>query len=477
MFHITNKSALIVEDDILLSGYCQNILKLNGWEVETVRTGEEGLKQIHNTPPQVVLLDIFLPDSNGLDILLTIQKEMIDTTVVIMTGKGSVDLAVEAMRCGAFDFFEKPVEPERFLATMNNAIRHQKACQIIKEYENNSKRDRLQKLIGASLPMQTLFRIIDNVSTSRATVFLLGESGTGKELCAEAIHQQSSRKNRPFIILNCAAIPHDLMESEIFGHKKGAFSDAQHFRQGAASLAHGGTLFLDEICEMELGLQSKLLRFIQSGRIKKVGGDQEESVDIRFICATNKDPHEEVKRGRFREDLLYRLLVVPITVPPLRERGDDILLLAHHFLTRYAKEENKAFTTFSTEAASALLQYEWPGNVREMQNVIQQSVVLHNGKKVTKEILPSPLDQIETRPHHFIPPTLSTDHSHMSAVEGQQPTPIIPLAQVEMEAIERAIKQCEGNVRLAADLLEIDQSTIYRKRKKWGQREESNTPE
>ena len=462
MFNAPSKTTLIVEDDLLFAGFCQQNLNIEGWQTQAVSTGKEGLDHLRNNPPDVLLLDIFLPDLNGIDILKIIQDEKIPTVVVIMTGKGSIDMAVEAMRIGAFDFIEKPIETERLLTTMGNALRHQKISQKIHEYENSAKRSKLHKLIGASLPMQTLFRIIDNVAESRASVFITGESGTGKELCAEAIHLQGPRKNAPFIVINCAAIPHKLMESEIFGHVKGAFSDAQHYRQGAASLANGGTLFLDEICDMDLELQSKLLRFIQSGRIKKVGSDQEEPVDVRFICATNKDPREQIQKGTFREDLFYRLHVVPITIPPLRERGEDVIILAHNFLIQYAKDEGKAFNRISTGAANALFRYGWPGNVRELQNIIQQTVVLHNAKKLTKEILPPELNGIQIEQ----PIPFKTDLTTASPTISSDHTPIIPLIQVEMSAIDRAIEQCDGNIQLAADLLDIDQSTIYRKRKK-----------
>ncbi|MBF0359000.1 MAG: sigma-54-dependent Fis family transcriptional regulator [Magnetococcales bacterium] len=450
MSHLPTKTALIIEDDTLLAEHCQNILKMNGWQTLSAASGGDGLKILRRKPPEVLLLDIFLTDSYGLDILKTINEEQIPIVVVIMTGRGSVDLAVEAMRLGAYDFFEKPVLTERLLTTMSNALQHKIISRQLSDYENSAKRHKLHEIIGASLPMQTMYKIIESVANSRANIFITGESGTGKELCAKAIHKQSSRSDSPFVVINCAAIPHDLMESEIFGHVKGAFSDAKHERQGAAAMANGGTLFLDEICDMELGLQSKLLRFIQSGYIKKVGSDLEEQVDCRFICATNKDPKEQIENGSFREDLFYRLHVIPITVPPLRERGEDVLLLAHKFLTDSAKEEKKRFNGISRDAAHTLLAYDWPGNVRELQNIIQQTVVLNNKKKLTREILPPHLCQIESNPK----PVLNNSSR------------IKPMHQVEMEAIEEAIAKCDGNIKLAATLLEIDQSTIYRKYKK-----------
>ncbi|MBF0383992.1 MAG: sigma-54-dependent Fis family transcriptional regulator [Magnetococcales bacterium] len=460
---LQNKTALIIEDDTSLLEFCQQTLKLNGWQVGIAKTGKDGMAQLRKNPPDVLLLDIFLPDLNGIDILETVFIERIPTIVVIMTGKGSINLAVEAMRIGAFDFFEKPVETERLLATMGNALRHKNISQQIIEYENNAKRVELQNIFGASLVMQTLFTIIDNVANSKASVFITGESGTGKELCAEAIHKQSSRKDKPFIVINCSAIPHNLMESEIFGHVQGAFSDAHFDRQGAASLADGGTLFLDEVCEMELELQSKLLRFVQSGLIKKVGDDKEEPVDIRFICASNKNPHQQVKNGLFRKDLFYRFYVVPIEVPPLRDRGEDILLLARKFLLKYAKKEKKQFRDISRDAANALLAYDWPGNVRELQNIIQQTVILHDSKKLKKESLPPPLSQTKNGKAVSLNANLNKNSA----------TSIKPLIQTELDAIEYAIERCNGNIKLAATLLQIDQSTIYRKRKKLAQQKKS----
>jgi two-component system, repressor protein LuxO len=451
MSNLPTKTALIIEDDTILAEHCQNTLNMNGWQTLSAVSEKDGLKILRRNPPEVLLLDIFLTDSYGLDILNIINKEQIPIVVVIMTGRGSVDLAVEAMRLGAYDFFEKPVETERLLTTMSNALQHKIISRQISDYEKSAKRHKLHDILGASLPMQTMYKIIDSVADSRANIFITGESGTGKELCAEAIHKQSSRSDNPFVVINCAAIPQHLMESEIFGHVKGAFSDAQHERQGAAGIANGGTLFLDEICDMELGLQSKLLRFIQSGYIKKVGSDQEELVDCRLICATNKDPKKQVENGSFREDLFYRLHVIPITVPPLRERGEDVLILAHKFLTQSAKEEKKQFKDISKDAAHTLLSYDWPGNVRELQNIIQQTVVLNNKKKLTRDILPPPLCQIESTPK----PTFKNSHGSIK-----------PMLQVEMETIEEAVAKCDGNIKLAATLLEIDQSTIYRKYKK-----------
>jgi len=309
--------------------------------------------------------------------------------------------------------------------------------------------------IGVSKPMQTIYQIIDNVATSKASVFITGESGTGKELCADAIHKESQRKLKPFITLNCAAIPKDLMESELFGHVKGAFTGADKDRLGAASLADEGTLFLDEIGDMDLDLQVKLLRFVQTMTFKKVGSDKLEKVDIRLICATHLDPIKAIKAGRFREDLYYRLNVIFIKLPALRQRGDDILLLAKHFLMRYTLEENKSFVTFAPDAEACLKNYKWRGNVRQLQNIIHNIVVLNQGQVVTSQMLSTALENSPT------------DLWPSSETPSQPIVKIPPLWQAEKKLIEQAIELCGGNIAKAALMLEIDASTIYRKRREW----------
>jgi two-component system repressor protein LuxO len=311
--------------------------------------------------------------------------------------------------------------------------------------------------------MQAVYRIIDAAAPSKASVFITGESGTGKEVCAAAIHNQSNRADKPIVALNCGAIPRDLMESEIFGHKKGAFTGAATDREGAALKADGGTLFLDEIGEMDMNLQTKLLRFIQTGRFNKVGSNTEIQVDVRFISATNQDPLVAVAEGRLREDLYYRLHVVPIKMPALNERGDDIMAIGKHFLLSYAEEEGKIFRDFSPEVEFILRRYNWPGNVRQLQNVIRNIVVLHNDEQVQNSHLPSPLDQ--ALGEQVLP--LLTASQSQSKNQPVTEQPIRPLATVERETIERAIELCNGNIPKAAGLLDVSPSTIYRKKQAW----------
>jgi len=310
------------------------------------------------------------------------------------------------------------------------------------------------------LPMRAVYNVIEGAASSRATVFITGESGTGKELCAQAIHQLSPRRDRPFVALNCGAIPKDLMESEIFGHVRGAFTGAVGSRIGAIAQAKGGTLFLDEICEMDFALQVKLLRVLQSGEFTKVGGSEIERADVRYVCATNRDPWAEVQAGRFREDLYYRLHVVPCAMPPLRERGDDVVLLARHFLRLYAQEEGKSFDDFDAAATRALRHYSWPGNIRELQNLLRNVVLFNRGGIVTETMLPQ-LDPAAAGRPAASPSPLYRERTIASQAA------VRPLWQVEKEAIEAALAHCGGNVPRAAALLEINPSTIYRRKAEW----------
>lgn len=325
------------------------------------------------------------------------------------------------------------------------------------------------KIIGQSRAMQSLAEWVHTIAPLWDTVLITGERGTGKEVCAAAVHNRSKRRNGPFVPINCAAIPADLIESEIFGHVKGAFTGAVADRKGAAETADGGTLFLDEICEMDVSLQSKLLRFVQTGSFTKVGSSTAQTVDIRIICATNRDPLTEVQTGRFREDLYYRLHVIPLTLPPLRDRGDDVVEIARHYLAAYAEQEAKKFTDFDTDGAAALRAYGWPGNVRELQNVIHQTVVMHDADTVAASMLTLPEDGPRTGAGPTADRTDSgttTDVPDSADLEELAKT-IRPLDDVERETITRAIRLCGGDVRKAAVFLGIAPATVYRKLKKW----------
>jgi DNA-binding NtrC family response regulator len=442
------------------------LLKRHGYHVDAAATASQGLKLLKSNSPSLVLLDLQLPDMNGMEVLKRIDAQALPCAVIVITAHGSVKAAVEAMRYGAYDFLVKPFSADRLVVTVRNAMERLRLAQLVDTFEKDLNRARYHGFIGSSLAMQAVYRIVDSAASSRATVFITGESGTGKEVCAEAIHRQSQRASRPFIAINCGAIPKDLMESEIFGHVKGSFTGAVSDREGAAARADGGTLFLDEICELAPDLQTKLLRFIQTGTFTPVGGSKLEKVDLRIVCATNRDPLREVEEGRFREDLYYRLHVIPIHLPPLREREDDVLEIARHYLAEFAKEEKKGFTRFSPEAEQALRHYHWPGNVRQLQNVVRIVAVLHDGDTVMPEMLPPPLGTPQPVPAHAAAApagALPVPRPHVPP----SPDSIKPLWEVEKDAIEDAIAACDGNIPRAAALLQISASTIYRKRLAW----------
>ncbi len=455
---------LIVEDSPGLGKLYSTYLESENIQTLLAGTGQEALKYLDQTPLDLLLVDLFLPDMQGMAILRQVQDRALPTLVVIITGHGSVAAAVDAMRHGARDFLEKPFDAQRLRTTVRNALEHQRLTSLIDTYQQQFDRDRFHGFVGNSLPMQMVYRVIEACASSSATLFITGESGTGKEVCADAIHRHGSRKDGPFVALNCGAIPTELIESELFGHRRGAFTGAVQDRVGAIRRAHRGTLFLDEIGEMHQEAQTKLLRFVQTGRFQMVGGSAEEQVDVRIVCATNRDPWREVKLGRFREDLYYRLHVVPIQLPPLRDRGGDILLLANYFLQRYAREEGKSFRGFEPGVAAVLNAYDWPGNVRQLQNVVRNVTVLQDGEWVTLAHLPPPLNQVspalvapQPEPAKAIAPPLS---------KGSSP-PIRPLADVERDAIEQALAWCDGNVPQAAALLQIHPSTLYRRKLAW----------
>ncbi|MCE2570762.1 sigma-54-dependent transcriptional regulator [Motilimonas eburnea] len=477
--HVMPK-VLLVEDTLSLAATYKHYLSNEAIFLTHVDSGERAKQAIADLLPSLVLLDLKLPDMSGQEVLAWIREHEYPCSVVVMTAHSSVDVAVDVMRLGAQDFLEKPFDAARLRTTVMNALKQHRLNHIVAEIQSTA-RTNYHGFIGSSLEMQAVYRIIDAAAPSKATVFITGESGTGKEVCAEAIHKQSPRKNKPFIALNCGAIPRDLMESEVFGHVKGSFTGASSERQGAASLADGGTLFLDEIGEMDLDLQTKLLRFVQTGVVQKVGGSKAEQVDVRFICATNKEPLAEVAAGRFREDLYYRLHVVPIALPPLRERGDDIIRIAEAFLEQFSQEESKNFKDLSQPVIERLLDYPWPGNIRQLQNIIRNVVVLNDGESVSLEHLPPPLNQAtpqkaaETKPKAAPSQSIPAPREQTSTRVAEAATlldmPVRPLAEVERDTIEHAINLCDGNIPKAAALLAVSPSTIYRKKMVWDQGE------
>lgn len=469
-------SVIVVEDSPSLALTYEAYLSQEGLDIAKVETGKEAMAMIGAMQPSVILLDLKLPDMDGLDILKWMKKTGITSEVIVITAHGSVSIAVDAMQAGARDFLLKPFSKERLVTTVRNALKLSELENIVEQYRSQTNSRSVGSFIGESAPMKAVYRMIEDAAPSKASVFIMGASGTGKELCAEAIHQHSSRKEKPFIALNCAAIPANLIESEVFGHKKGAFTGATEDRDGAAVKADGGTLFLDEICEMPLDLQAKLLRFIQSGTVMPLGSTDTVKVNVRFVCATNKNPWEEVEAGNFREDLYYRLHVIPIHLPPLADRGGDIVQIAEQLLIRYAREENKNFTLIDTGAQGLMMSYDWPGNVRELSNVIQSAVVLNDGPALTGDMISHLLGRhSRSRTTQPMAARVSQGGAHASAVVhstipsvSADQSAILPLAEQERKIIEFAIQACDGRVRKAAKALEVNPSTLYRKLKTWG---------
>lgn len=469
---------LLIEDSRSLARTYEQYLREEPFEIISVETGAEALDEL-DRPFDVVLLDLRLPDMDGMEILERLNARDTPPPVIVITAHGSINVAVEAMRLGAFDFLVKPFSAERLTFTVRNATeRALLAASPVLDAEDDDSGGFVD-FIGTSAKMRAVYKTLRMAAPSKATVFIVGESGTGKELAANAVHKLSPRSNGAFVAINCAAIPKGLIESEIFGHVRGAFTGAVQDREGAAARAHGGTLFLDEICEMDLDLQSKLLRFVQTGSFERVGDGRTRHVDVRFVCATNQDPMEAVQAGRFREDLFYRLHVIPITLPPLRERENDIMLIAETFLKHFAREERKKFRRFAPETAQAMLGHRWQGNIRELQNIVRSITVLYDGTEVTPDMLPPafsvPHTSVETGTARAATADVPADSDHPGAASGtaawQTEADILPLDEVERDAIEAAIRICGGNIGRAAGFLGVSPSTIYRKKQVWDARD------
>ncbi|WP_439598729.1 sigma-54-dependent transcriptional regulator [Falsiroseomonas sp.] len=488
---------LIVEDTPTQAEVARALLRDLGHDIRLAETGAEALEQALSWHPDAIMMDLELPDFSGFEAMRRLRAQGVEAAIIVVTAHGSVNHAVEAMREGAVDFIVKPYAKTRLTVTLQNALEKRALATELREVKAQLTRESYFGFIGASPAMQAVYRTIESVAASKANVFITGESGTGKELAAEAVHQASPRRNRPFIALNCAAIPRDLLESEIFGHVKGAFTGATDSRPGAAKLADGGTLFLDEIGEMPLEMQVKLLRFVQTGSFQPVGASRPEKVDVRIVSATNRDPWLEVEAGRFREDLYYRLYVVPVDMPPLRDRGADVLLIARHFLAAFAREEGKRFRGFAREAEQALAAYPWPGNVRQLQNVVRNIVVLHDGARVEPGMLPPMLLRNAIRPAAPSAPAEPSVPAEPEAAESQpappiaapdwawapepaatppasapwlppaEPAPFLPLAEVEKHYILAALDHTAQDVPRAAAMLGVNPSTIYRKLQSW----------
>ncbi len=436
---------LIVDDELILRESLAAWLERDGHEVTAVAGGEEAIELIKREGFDIVFLDIKLEGMDGLDVLREIRKIDPEVKVLMITAYGSISTAVEAMKLGASDYLLKPFEPEE-LSMLIEKILRQRACEWENLYlrEEIREKSRFESLIGQSTAMQEVFKLIKKVAPMDSTVLITGETGTGKELVAKAIHSHSKRREGPFVALNCGAIPEHLMESELFGHERGAFTDAKQMRRGKIELAMGGTLFLDEIGEISPRMQVDLLRVLQEKIFYRIGGSKAIHVDCRIIAATNRDLRKEVEKGRFREDLYYRLNVITIHIPPLRERKEDIPLLASHFLKKYSQETNKHMERISREAMDLMMLYDWPGNVRELENAIERAVVIGHGRVIQAQDLPISIQEEGNR------------------TRGQR-----TLQAVEREHIQRILTETNWNISLSARILGIDRSTLYKKIKRY----------
>ncbi len=450
---------LIIEDISSMAMVYRSVLERAGQEVVSCDSLAQARAAMAENRFSLILLDLSLPDGDGLELMENIRKS--GAKVIVVTANGSINRAIEAMRKGAFDFLVKPFDEKKLLVAVENAQTAQTSSPSRPDPEPFTPVSEFHGFIGQSEPMQQIYQMISNIGRSSATVFITGESGTGKEVAAKAIHAVSRRRKGPFVPLNCGAIPADLLESEVFGHLKGSFTGAIANKIGAAEAASGGTLFLDEICEMELGLQTKLLRFLESSKIQPVGAVAAKTVDARILCATNRDPLEEVKAGRFREDLYYRLHVVPMHIPPLRERTEDIIQIAATTLLRFSQEEERDFTGLSPEVQRIFSSYPWPGNVRQLLNVLRNITVLHNGPRVLPEMLPVELVGVTPEQSGVLSETGRSEECEIGRFVG------LSLAQLERAFVEATIAECNGSIPEAARILEVSPSTIYRKRESW----------
>jgi two-component system response regulator AtoC len=444
------KRVLVADDEENIRLVLKTLLKRNGYQVETAVSGEQALQLIDSFGPDVVITDVRMPKMGGLDLLSTLRAKNNPATVIVMSAYGNVDQAIEAMKAGAYDYLQKPFKPDEVVL----ALRKAEERELLRR-ENQALRLEIQKehrfedILAKSASMQGIFRTIAKIADYKTTVLISGESGVGKELVARAVHAQSGRSGGRFVAVNCGAIPENLLESELFGHKRGAFTDAIVDRKGLFEEADNGTLFLDEIGELQLGLQVKLLRVLQEETIRRLGDTKDMSVNVRIVAATHRDLQAEIKSGRFREDLFYRLNVLPIHVPPLRERREDIALLVEHFMARNNARLGTQVRGLDNEARRLLFEYTWPGNVRELENTIERAMVLAEGDQIVASDLPERVRE-------------SQDPVQMQLQSGELSVKKTTRV-IEEVLIRRALQKTKGNRTRAAELLEISHRALLYK--------------
>ena len=471
-------SVLLIDDDPGIRKMLERELGRRGLEIETAATGAEGLARLDRSPCEVVVCDVRLPDLDGLEVLRRIRDRDPDTTeVIVLTGHGTIDSAIEAIKCGAYHYLTKPVKVAELAALIQNAaeragLRRENVL-LRREVATNRRASAIEAVsegpvLGESKAWQKAWKLVQKAGPTESTVLILGRSGTGKEMVARGIHRLSPRHKRPFVPVNCASVTTSLLESELFGHEAGAFTSAQKRRRGLFELAHGGTLFLDEIAETTPEFQAKLLRVIETGEYRRVGGDVNLVADVRLIAATNRNLKKEVEEGRFREDLYYRLNVVEVELPELKDREGDVEMLARHFLQEYAPGLD-----FSPEALEVLAAYPWPGNVRELRNVIERISILAEGHQVGPDDIPGDVRAgAEARGAAPEPP--STDQNSSTPAEGLRPP---SLAEIERRHIESVLSFTGGNKARAARILGITAATLYNKLKAYKAQDAELKPE
>jgi len=441
---VTTAKVLIVDDETIMRESLAGWLERDGHAVQTARSGEEALKKCRENRFDILLLDIKMEGMSGLEVLRRVKESDADVAVVMITAYGSIATAIEAMKNGAFDYMLKPFDPNELGVLIEKIVRHQQqARENLYLKEQFKERTRFENMIGQSEPMQKVFDLICDVAPADTTVLISGETGTGKGLAAKAIHSHSRRCHGPYVVVNCGAIPEHLMETELFGHMRGAFTDAKETKKGRLELAHGGTLFLDEIGEIGMRMQIDLLRVLEDRVFYRVGGTQPMEADFRVVAATNRSLEQAIRDGHFREDLFYRLNVVGLTLPPLRQRKQDIPLLADHFLHRYVQETHRPVDRISREALDEMMAYDWPGNVRELENAIERAVVVGKARQILPEDLP-----IVCR---------------ATGAAARATT----LEEVEKAHIRQILSDHQWNVARSARVLGIDRSTLYSKIKRY----------
>jgi two-component system response regulator AtoC len=444
------RRVLVVDDEENIRLVLRTLLKKHGYEVEVADSGEAALGLVDSFGPDVILTDVRMPKMGGLDLLATLKAKQQSATVIVMSAYGSNDLALEAMKAGAYDYVSKPFKPDEVVLVLRKAEeRETLRRENIALKEQIREGSQFESILAKSQQMVDIFRTITKVAEYKATVLISGESGVGKELVARALHSRGSRKNAPFVAVNCGAIPENLLESELFGHKKGAFTDATSDRRGLFEEANGGTLFLDEIGELPLNLQVKLLRVLQEETIRRVGDSKDTKVDVRIVAATHRDLAAEAKAGRFREDLFYRINVLAIAIPPLRSRRDDIALLVDHFVARNNTRMGTRIRALSVDARKLLQEYGWPGNIRELENTIERAMVLAEGDVLEVSDFPERIRE-------------TLDPVQMQLASGELSIKKTNYA-IEEILIRRALAKTKGNRTRAAEILEISHRALLYK--------------